>query len=90
MAQAMAQQAERRKHASKWDEKEEQEHKAKMEKLCDESNKVFLAIGEGSQAFSAAQKEGIVEIDSTGVDFSSMKLINLGSGVIGMDIDLSI
>lgn len=90
MAQAMAQQAERKKQASQWDEKEEQAHNMKMKELCDKSDKAALAVGEGSRAFSSAQKECIVEIDSTGVDFSSMKVMNLGSGVIGAHINLSI
>lgn len=90
MAQSMAQQAELRMQASQWDEKEEEAHKAKMKELRDESNEAALAIGEGSQEFSSAQKEHIVEIDSTGVDFSLMQVMNLGSGVTGTHIDLSI
>jgi len=46
------------------------------------------AIGEGSQEFSSAQKEHIIEIDSSGVDFFSMKVMSLGSGVAGAYIDL--
>jgi oligoribonuclease NrnB/cAMP/cGMP phosphodiesterase (DHH superfamily) len=94
MAQSMAQlrtkQAERKHHASQWDEKEEQAYNAKMKELGDASNEAVLAIGEGSYEFSSAQKENIVEIDSSGVDFSSMKVMSLGSGVTGEFIDLSI
>ena len=72
MAQSMALQAERRKHKSQWDEKEEEAHKAKMKTLRDESNEAALAVGTGSREFSNVQKERIVEIDSSGVDFSSM------------------
>lgn len=90
MAQAMAQQAERRKQESQWDEKEESAYREKMNKLRDESNEAALAVGKKSQEFSGAQKECIVEIDSGGVDFSSMKVMNLGSGVTGAYIDLSI
>lgn len=90
MAQSMAQQEERRKQASQWDEKEEEAHKAKMKELGEVSNEAALAIGKGSQEFSSAQKEHIVEIDSSGVDFSSMKVMNLGSGVTGAHFDLSI
>lgn len=94
MAQSMAQlrtkQAERKHHASQWDEKEEQAYNAKMKELGDASNEAVLAIGEGSYEFSSAQKENIVEIDSSGVDFSSMKVMSLGSGVTGAYIDLSI
>lgn len=89
MAQSMAQQAERRKQASQWDEKEEEAHKAKMKELGDASNEAALAVAEGSQEFSSAQKENIIEIDSTGVDFSSMKVMSFG-GVTGACIDLSI
>lgn len=94
MAQSMAQlrtkQAKRRQHASQWDEKEEQTHEAKMKELDEASNEAALAVGEGSQKFSSAQKERIVEIDSSGVDFSSMQVMGLGSGVTGALIDLSI
>lgn len=94
MAQSMAQlrdkQAERRKHASQWDEKEERAHKEKMKELGDASKEAVLAIGEGSRKFSSAQKERIVEIDSSGIDFSSMQVMSLGSGVTGAHIDFSI
>ena len=90
MAQLRTKQAERKHHASQWDEKEEQAYNAKMKELGDASNEAVLAIGEGSYEFSSAQKENIVEIDSSGVDFSSMKVMSLGSGVTGAYIDLSI
>lgn len=94
MAQSMARlrdkQAERRRHDSQWNEKEEQAHKAKMKELGDASKEAILAVGEGSRKFSSAQKERIVEIDSSGVDFSSMQVMSLGSGVTGAHVDLSI
>ena len=90
MAQSMALQAERRKHKSQWDDKEEEAHEAKMKELRDESNEAALAVGTGSSKFSNEQKERIVEIDSSGVDFSSMQVMNLGSGVAGAYIDLSV
>lgn len=90
MAQSMAQLAERKKHASQWDEREEEAHEAKMKELRDESDKAALAVGQGSKEFSNAQINRIVEIDSSGVDFSSMKVMSLGSGVTGAHIDLSI
>lgn len=90
MAQAMAQQAERRRHKSQWDEKEEDAHRAKMKELRDESNEAALAVGTGSREFSNVQKERIVEIDSSEVDFSSIQVMNLGSGVTGAHIDLSV
>ena len=89
MAQLRAKQAERKQQASQWDEMEEQSHEVKMKELGDASNEAALAIGKGSQEFSSAQKEHIVEIDSSGVDFSSLKVMNLGSGVTGAYIDLS-
>lgn len=89
MAQLRAKQAARRQHASQWDEKEEQAYQEKQNKLCEESNEAALAVGKGSQDFGNAQKEHIVEIDSSGVDFSSMKVMHLG-GVMGEHIDLSI
>ena len=90
MAQSLALQTERRKHKSQWDEKEEEAHKAKMKELRDESNEAALAVGTGSRKFSSVQKEQIVEIDSSGVDFSSVQVMNLGSGVTGACIDLSV
>lgn len=94
MAQSMAwlraKQAERRQEASQWNEKEEEAYQTKMKELGDASNEALLAIGKGSREFSAAQKENIVEIDSAGVDFSSMQVMNLGSGVTGICIDLSV
>lgn len=90
MARLRAKQAERRKHASQWDEKEEQAHEEKMKELGDASKEALLAVGKGSQEFSSAQKGRIVEIDSAGVDFSSMQVMSLGSGVTGSQIDFSI
>ena len=90
MAQSMAQLAERSKQASQWDEREERAYIEKKKKLCDESNEAAAAAIEGSQKFSSAQKECIVEIDSSDVDFSSMQVMSLGSGVTGVHIDLSI
>ena len=91
MAQAMAQRMkEVEKKKSEWDEKEEARQKKRMEELCEASNEAALAVGTGSSEFSAAQKEHIVEVDSTGVDFSTLTAVNLGSGVTGTNIDLSL
>ena len=90
IAQSMAIQEKRKKHDSQWDEKEEKEHKAKMKELGDKSNEAALAVGTGSREFSSAQKECIVEIDSSEIDFSSMQVMSLGSGITGSNIDLSI
>lgn len=90
IAQAMARQTERKKQESKWDEKEEEAYEEKMQQLRDESNEAVLSMGKKSREFSGAQKEHIVEIDSSGVDFSAMKVMNLGSGVTGAYIDLSL
>lgn len=90
MAQSMAQINERKKQSSQWDEEEEKAHDAKMEKLRAESKEATSNIAEGSQKFSDAQKKRIVAIDSSDVDFSSMQVMSLGSGVTGMNIDLSI
>lgn len=89
IAQSMAQQEKRRKLESQWDQKEEDAHNAKMKELRKESNAAMLAVGEGSREFSSAQKNCIVEVASDGVDFSSMQIMNLGSGVVGAHIDLS-
>lgn len=78
------------KKESEWDEEEEAEFREKMEMLKAESNEAAQAIGNGSQAFSEAQKSRIVEVDSSDVDFSQLQTRNLGSGVTGMNIDLSL
>lgn len=92
MAQAMAQRMKKEieKKKSEWDEKEEAEQRKKMDELCEASNEAALAVGTGSHEFSAAQKQHIVEVDSSGVDFSSLIAVNLGSGVTGTNIDLSL
>lgn len=88
-AQTMAQNAERKKQKSQWDEDEEKAHRKKMDELRAASDEALHAVGEGSREFSAAQKKHIVEIEAEGVDFSSMEVMNLGSGVTGTHIDLS-
>ena len=92
MAQAMAQRMkkEAENKESEWDEREEKENQRKREKLCEESNEAALAVGTGVQQLSAAQKQNIVEIDSSGVDLSNITAVNLGSGVTGSNIDLSL
>ena len=90
-AQAMAQMAKKQaeKKASEWDDKEEQEYEEKMKKLCDDSNEAAWGMKTEFDKFSADQKSNIIEVDSSGVDFSGLKTIGLG-GVIGEFIDLSI
>lgn len=92
MAQLMAQMAQKRSEdkESEWNDREEKEYQSKMNQLCEESNEAALALGKGSHEFGEAQKANIVEIDASGVDFSSMKVMNLGSGVTGTHIDLSL
>lgn len=92
MAQAMAQRMkkEAENKESEWDEREEKENQRKREKLCEESNEAALAVGTGVQQLSAAQKQNIVEVDSNGVDLSNITAVNLGSGVTGSNIDLSL
>lgn len=91
-AQTMAQILKERveKKDSEWDEEEEAEFREKMKLLREDANEAAQAVGTGSQAFSEAQKSRIVEVDSSGVDFSQMQTMNLGSGVTGMNIDLSL
>ena len=92
MAQAMAQRMKKEveNKESEWDEREEKENQRKREKLCEESNEAALAVGTGMQQLSAAQKQNIVEVDSSGVDLSNITAVNLGSGVTGSNIDLSL
>ena len=92
MAQAMAQRMkkEAEKRESEWDEKEEAEDVKRMAELSEASNEAALAVGTGSQEFSVAQKQNIVEVDSSGVDFSNLTAMSLGSGVTGANIDLSL
>ena len=88
IAQRMKKEIEKKK--SEWDEKEEAEQQKKMDELCEASNEAALAVGTGSHDFSAAQKQHIVEVDSSEVDFSTLTAVNLGAGVIGTNIDLSL
>ena len=92
MAQAMAQRMKKEveNKESEWDEREEKENQRKREKLCEESNEAALAVGTGMQQLSAAQKQNIVEVDSSGVDLSNITAVNMGSGVTGSNIDLSL
>lgn len=92
MAQAMAQQMKKEieDKKSEWDEKEEAKKQKELDELCETSNEAALAIGTKSAEFSQAQKQNIVEVDSTGVDFSNLSTTNLGSGVTGVHIDLSL
>ena len=92
MAQAMAQQMKKEieDKKSEWDEKEEAKKQKELDELCEASNEAALAIGTKSAEFSQAQKQNIVEVDSTGVDFSNLSTTNLGSGVTGVHIDLSL
>lgn len=90
MAQSMAQTVERKKQASQWDEKEEKAYNEKMKELRNESEEATSAMIEGSQKFSSVQKKHIVEIASDSIDFSSMKVMSLGSSVTGAYIDLSV
>lgn len=92
IAQALAQMAEKRTEdkESLWDEREEAEYAKKMEELCSESNERALEVGTKSQEFSQVQKQNIVEVDAGQMDFSKVKVANLGSGVEGMNVDLSI
>lgn len=91
MAQAMAQMSKKKNETkeSEWDEHEEEEYRNKMDKLCNESNEAAWGSAKELREFGEAQKENIVEIDSSVVDFSSLKTMSLG-GVTGEFIDLSI
>lgn len=60
-----------------------------MKKLCDDSNEAAWGMKTEFDKFSVEQKSNIIEVDSSGVDFSGLKTIGLG-GVIGEFIDLSI
>lgn len=64
LAQAIAQQQERKEHESQWDEEEEEAHRTKMEELRDESDKAAGRVVTGVKEFSDAQKENIVELDT--------------------------
>ena len=92
VAQAMAQRLRKEieKKKSEWDEEEEKEKREKLDELCKESEEAALAIGTGSKEFAVAQTYNIVEVDSSGVDFSSLHTSNLGSDIIGTNIDFSL
>lgn len=90
-AQALAQMSKKRAESkeSEWDEREEEEQRNKLKKLGDESNEAAYGMVEESHRFNEAQKQNIVEVDSSGVDFSTLKTMSLG-GVTGEFIDLSV
>lgn len=90
IAQAMAQQQKRKKEKSQWDEKEEEEHRKKMEELKQEADEALDDYCKGIKTFSDIQKTQVVETDSSNVDFSSLKVENLGNGVAGVQIDFYI
>lgn len=90
MLQSMAQQAEREKQKSQWDEKEEKAYDAKKKELNAESNEAAHAVITGSQELTNAQGKRIVEVDAGNIDFSSMKVMSLGSGITGVQFDLSV
>lgn len=89
IAQAMAQQK-RKKEKSQWDEKEEEEHRKEMEELKQEADEALDDYCKGIKTFSDIQKTQVVETDSSNVDFSSLKVENLGNGVAGVQIDFYI
>lgn len=89
MAQSMNQRGKCKRQSSQWNEQEEKAYREKMTKLCEESNEAVNAFIKGSQEFSNAQKNCIVEGNLNNVDISSLKVISLGFDVIGANIDLS-
>ncbi len=90
MAQMMAQRAEEEKesHFNKSDEEEFQKKIDSYNKKTDEINKNWNSTVDN---FVNAQKESIVEVDSAGIDFSSIKsTIDFGGGITGAVYDVSV
>ena len=92
MAQLMAQMAEENaeKKKSEWDQREEEEDRKRQESLNADAKEAIEGMGAEFGEFSAEQKSNIVEVDSSNIDFSSLKVMNLGSDVTGAFIDLSL
>lgn len=90
IAQSLARIEERKKKDSEWDDAEEEAYARKKSALNEEADAALNAVGNGAQEFSDIQKDCIVEVDSSGVDFSSMQVTNLGMGVSGANFDLSV
>ena len=85
-AQMMAQNAERKKHKSEWDEEEEKEYQEKQKQLNDESNAWVENMNPTAQALYAAQRDAIVEIDAPVVTESASVAVSAGDTGAVLDI----
>ena len=91
MAQMMAQRAEREKHESEWDPKEEAEYQAKLKALGEVGEELVEATNETFGEFIEAQTSSVVEIDASSTTLSSIKsFYNMGGGLAGAVLDISL
>jgi len=90
MAQMMAQRAEEQKE-SHFNEKDEEEYRKKMEAYNAQKDDFNAKFNSEFDKFVEAQKGSVVEVDATDIDFSSLKpVVNLGGGISGTFIDMSV
>ena len=91
MAQTIAQQAERHKKKSLWDEEEEEEFRKKMDALNEEANELSGSIGEKSADFAKAQEACVTEVDMGNVDLSKVQyFVKFSENVGGAILDMSV
>ena len=86
-AQMMAQNAERKKHKSEWDEEEEKEYQEKQKQLNDESNAWVENMNPTVQALYAAQRDAIVEIDAPAA--AEVSSVAVSGGDMGTVLDIN-
>ena len=86
-AQMMAQNAERKKHKSEWDEDEEREYQETQNKLNEESNAWVENMNPTAQALYATQRDAIVENDAPATAETSS--IAVSSGDTGAVLDIT-
>lgn len=90
MAQMMAQRVEEQKE-SHFNEKDEEEYRKKMEAYNTQKDDFNAKFNSEFDKFVEAQKGSVVEVDAADIDFSSLKpVVNLGGGISGTFIDMSV
>ncbi len=69
---------------------EEEENRKRLDQLNAEASEAVNGMNSAYQQFSDVQVDNIVETTPVNIDFSSLKTMNLGSGITGRFIDLSV
>lgn len=90
MAQMMAQRAEEEKE-SHFNKKDEEEFQKKIDAYNAKTDEINKSWNSTVDSFVSAQRDSIVEVDSSGIDFSSIKsTIDFGGGITGAVYDVSV